>query len=255
MRKSVRVLAPLAAAALATAPLSAAHADHAEGSYQATLNEINNSGGSGMFSMEVNGKTATIDLNWSGLAETFQDGPYPHVQHVHIGNRGECPDMSADKNGDGVVSTPEGQPAYGGIGTTLSTEGGTGPSEGTNIQIAPGGGSTEYSRTFELNQDTQDALADGTGVVVVHGLDPADLSEQAANASSPLVPELPLAATAPALCGSLSGMPSGGVDTGAGTTDGVENAGMFALGGGLLFAGAGFYALRRRVPPKVEDAS
>lgn len=224
-----------------------AHADHAEGSYSATLNEINDSGGSGMFSMEVNGSEATINLNWSGLPESFNDGPYPHVQHIHIGNSGQCPTMDADENGDGIVDTVEGQPAYGMIGTTLSTKGGTGPDEGTNIKIAPSGGSTEYSRTFELNEDTQDALANGTGVVVVHGLNPANLSKEAANASSNLVPELPLAATAPALCGAVGSMPSGGVDTGTGSTAAVESQGLFGLSAALLATGGALVLLRRRL--------
>lgn len=248
MRAPLRTLAPLTAAslALAVAPMGTAAAQGADGSYQTTLNAINGSGGSGSAMVTVDGDQATVKLNWSGLAQTFDGNPYPHVQHIHIGGRGECPDPSADQNGDGIVDTPEGQPAYGEIGTTLSTKGDTGPGAGTNIKVAPSGSSTNYSRTFTLNQETRDALANGTGVIVVHGLNPADLSDEAANAKSSLVPELPLAATAPALCGALSGMPSGGVDTGTGSTAGVENLGLFGLGGGLLAAGAAFFGLRRR---------
>lgn len=247
MRKPLRMLVPLAAAGLTVAmsPM-AAQAAHGDGSYSATLNEMNGSGGSGMVNITVENDQATIDLSWSGLAETFNDGPYPHVQHIHIGARGECPTPDADTNGDGIVDTIEGQPAYGQIGTTLSTKGDTSAAAGTDITIAPSGGSTEYSRTFELNSKTVDALSNGTGVVVVHGLDPATLSEEAANAKSNLVPELPLAATAPALCGALSGMPSGGVETGSGSTSGVEQLGLLGASGGLLAAGAVFYTMRRR---------
>ncbi|WP_435748035.1 CHRD domain-containing protein [Nocardioides sp. SYSU DS0663] len=249
MKKSTRTIAPLAAAAamaVALAP-TAAFADHANGTYQTPLNPINDSGGSGMAMVTVEGDQATVKVSWSGLAETFMDGPYPHVQHIHIGAEGTCPPPSADTNGDGIVDTPEGQPFYGEIGTTLSTEGDTSPAAGTNIKIAPSGSSTDYERTFTLDEPTLDALANGTGVVVVHGLNPANLSEEAANAKSSLVPELPLAATAPALCGAFTSSPTGGVATGAGDTGGIEQAGLLALGGGLLAAaGAGAIMHRRR---------
>lgn len=250
MRKPTRLLVPLAAAALTVlAAPTAAFAGHADGTYQTTLDPLNGSSGSGMATISIADDQATVDVSWSGLPETFMDAPYPHVQHIHIGARGECPTMDADANGDGIVDTVEGQPSYGPIGTTLSTEGDTSPESGTNIKVAPGGSSVEYNRTFTLGQDTLDALSAGTGVIVVHGLDPATLSEEAANAKSNLVPELPLAATSPALCGALSGMPSGGVDTGGGATSGVENATLLGAGGGLLAvaAVAGIFTQRRRL--------
>ncbi len=85
-------------------------------------------------------------------------------------------------------------------------------------------------------------------MVVVHGLDPATLSPKAQKEKSPLVPSLPLAATAPALCGALTSMPVGGVATGTGSTAGVEHGGMLAAGGALLAGGAavGALATRRR---------
>ena len=248
MRKPTRTLLPLAAASVAIALTpTAAFADHANGSYQTTLDPLNGSSGSGMASITVNGDQATIDMSWSGLPETFMDAPYPHVQHIHIGAQGSCPPPSADKNGDGVVSTVEGQPFYGEIGTTLSTSGDTSPAAGTDLKIAPAGSSLDYSRTITLDEPTLDSLANGTGAIVVHGLDPATLSKEAAEAKSELVPELPLAATSPALCGALSSMPSGGVDTGSGSTSGTEDLALFGLGGGLLAAaGVGFAARRRQ---------
>lgn len=248
MRKPTKALVPLAAAALTVAMSPAAFADHANGTYQTTLDPLNGSTGSGMATISVTGDQATIDLSWSGLPETFMDAPYPHVQHIHIGAEGQCPTMDADGNGDGIVDTVEGQPSYGEIGTTLSTKGDTSADAGTNIKIAPGGSSVDYSRTITLGEPTLDALSSGTGVIVVHGLDPATLSKKAANAKSNLVPELPLAATSPALCGALAFMPSGGVDTGGGETSGVENAGLLGVGGGLMAAAgvAGFLTRRRR---------
>ncbi len=161
---------------------------------------------------------------------------------------GQCPTPSADKNNDGVISTTEGGPAYGGIGTTLSTKGDTSPKSGTNIKIAPGGGSTSYSRSITLSDATVASLKSGKAVIVVHGLDPATLSKKAQKEKSDLVPSLPLAATSPALCGVVSTMPAGGAATGTGSTSGLEDSGLIGLGGGMLALGAGaaFYAAGRR---------
>jgi hypothetical protein len=245
MRASLRTLLPLAVAALPLALSPAAHADSGT-SYSARLDSINGSGGSGMLTLKVHGNEATIHESWSGLAATFGGGDYPHVQHIHIGAQGQCPTQSADKNNDGVVSTTEGASAYGGIGATLSVKGDTSPAAGTNIKIAPAGSSTDYHRTIMLSQDTLDALQANTGVIVVHGLDPATLSKKAQNEKSDLVPSLPLAATSPALCGTLSSMPSGGVATGTGSTAGIEDLGLLVGGGSLVAAGGVLFATRRR---------
>lgn len=248
MHPALRVAVPFVAAAVPFA-LTQGTAHAADGSsYQATLNPLNHSTGSGMATVTVTGDQAVVKVSWSGLAASFGGNPYPHVQHIHIGGQGACPTTADDKNGDGVISTTEGGPAYGGIGTTLSTKGDTSPKAGTDITIAPSGDSTDYTRTITLSQDTLDSLQAGTGVVVVHGLDPATLSKKAQNEKSDLVPSLPLAATSPALCGTLTSMPTGGVATGTGSTAGIEDSGLLGVGGGLLAVGAGaaWFAVRRR---------
>jgi hypothetical protein len=220
--------------------------------YQATLNALNHASGSGSITISVNGDQATVSEHVSGLAATFMGGPYPHVQHIHGGANGQCPTMSADKNGDGVVSTVEGQPSYGPIQTTLSTSGDTSPKAGTNVKTAPGGADFNYSRTITLDSKTMDSLTSGKAVVVVHGLDPSTLSKKAQGEKSELVPSLPLAATSPALCGVLSASqmsstPVGSSPTGGGSTAGIEDEGLFALGGGLMLAAGGVLFARRRL--------
>ncbi|WP_026535510.1 hypothetical protein [Arthrobacter sp. H14] len=255
MKKKVFLLAPAVALGLTAMAGAPAVADHAAGSYSTTFQDINETGASGSAWVNVEGSTATVNLEASGLAETFNDAAFPHVQHIHIAAQGTCPTIAADDaNGDGIVDTVEGLPSYGEIGTTLSLgDADKSPAAATDISVAPSGGAFTYSETFELNEDTQDALADGTGVIVVHGIDPAGLSEAAASAKSNLVPELPLAATAPALCGALEMMPAGGADTGVTTAaatnggNGGSEIGMIALGGGLLAAAGGAYALRRKM--------
>ena len=221
-------------------------------SYQAELAALNHSTASGTFMLTLNGSQATITEHVDGLAATFGGKPYPHVQHIHIGAQGNCPTASADKDGDGVVSTTEGAGNYGGIGTTLSTSGDTSPAAGTTLTVAPSGASFDYKRTITLDDKTLAALKGGTGVVVVHGLDPATLSAKAQAAKSDLVPALPLAATSPALCGALTtsqmSMPSGAAATGGGSTAGLQDEGLIAGGAALVAAGAvaGGLALRRR---------
>lgn len=254
MSKPRKILAPFAAAgavaALSLAAPAAAQADTGNGNgnmMHATLNPVNSSGGSGSVMIKMHGNKATVTEHWSGLAAKFKGDPFPHVQHIHGMGNGKCPAMSADKNSDGVISTPEGQNAYGKIQTTLATKGDTSPKAGTDIKAAPGGSSTNYKRTFTVNDNTMKAMKNGNAVVVVHGLDPSGMPKKAQQEKSPLVKSLPLAATAPALCGQLH-MGAAGPNTGAGSTAGLEHSGMIAAGSGLLIAagGTGWVLSRRR---------
>ncbi|WP_125610711.1 hypothetical protein [Specibacter cremeus] len=258
-KKSAFLMVPALAAGalmLSVSPASAA----GDASYQATLGPINGTGASGTVMISLNGSQATVTEDVTGLAATFGGKPYPHVQHIHIGAKGMCPTTAADTNKDGVISTTEGAPAYGAIGTTLSTSGDTSPAAGTDLAVAGMGPTYHYERTFTMNAKTIAALQAGTAVVVVHGLDPATLSATAQKEKSDLVPSLPLAATSPALCGpvvasQMAEMPGGAPGTGithtaaTGTANGSE-AGLIAGGGALLLAAGGALAWRRRLAAK-----
>ncbi|MGF9647968.1 CHRD domain-containing protein [Pseudarthrobacter oxydans] len=252
MNKTLRLMAvptlALGALALSAAPAMAHDgADH----YQSTLSQLNGSAGSGTITVDVTGNQAHVVLNVSGMPATFMDAPYPHVQHIHGGAMGVCPDPSADKDGDQVISTTEGAPSYGGIVTTLSTSGDTSPAAGLDLKVGGQGAAYTVDRTFELNAETKAALAAGTAVVVVHGLDPATLSAAGQAAKSDLAPTLPLAATSPALCGTLTAgqmkMPAGGADTGIAQETGTDT-GALAIGSGLALVAlaGGAYVVRRR---------
>lgn len=250
MKKTLRLMAvpTLALAALALSGSPAMAADH---SYQSTLGQVNGSAGSGTVTVDVTGNQAHVVLKVSGMPATFMDAPYPHVQHIHGGAQGTCPAPSADKDGDKVISTTEGAPSYGGIVTTLSTSGDTSPAAGLDLKVAGQGAAYTVDRTFELNAETKAALEAGTAVVVVHGLDPATLSAAGQAAKSDLAPTLPLAATSPALCGTLKmgqmTMPVGGADTGVTQETGTDT-GALAVGGGLalIALAGGAYVVRRR---------
>ncbi len=260
MSKTSRMAIPVAALGIAgmalVLPAGSAGAATAT-SYQATLSPValNNVTGSGTVMLQLNGDQATVTEHVNGLAATFMDKPYPHVQHIHIpgagGGLGQCPAASDDTSGDGVLNTTEGTRAYGPIGTTLSTSGDTTPAAATTLTVAPSGASFDYTRTFTLDPATLSAVTSGKAVVVVHGLDPATLSAAAQAEKSELVPSLPLAATSPALCGALvasqaSSMPVGSSPTGGGSTSGLQDEGALAVGGALILAAGGVFAARRR---------
>ncbi|MBT1004052.1 hypothetical protein KIH31_15805 [Paenarthrobacter sp. DKR-5] len=248
MKKSAFLVAPaLALGALALSGSPAMAADTT--TYQANLASINGSSASGSLMITLNGDQATVSEQVSGLAATFGGKPYPHVQHIHIGGQGMCPTPAADTNKDGVISTTEGGPAYGGIGTTLSTSGDTSPAAGLTLTAAPSGPTINYNRTFTLDAKTVASLKSGKAVVVIHGLDPATLPAGAQKEKSDLVPSLPLAATSPAACGTLMAMPAGAPGTGITTPaqDQGPDMGLIAAGGGLVAAAGAAFAVRRKM--------
>ncbi len=208
--------------------------------------------GAGAFWMQLTGDQATITEHVTGLAAKFGAAAYPHVQHIHIDAQGTCPTASADTSGDGLISTTEGGPSYGKIGATLSTSGDSSPAAAVTLGVAPMGGTFNYSRTITLDAATLAAVKAGTAVIVVHGLDPSTLSAKVQAEKSDLVPSLPLAATSPALCGSLAesqmgSMPVGSSPTGGGSTSGLQDEALLGVGGGLLLATGGVFAARRRL--------
>lgn len=251
MRKAFAVPAvTLAAAAFPLLTAGTALADH-DGSYQATLGALNDSGVTGTGMVTLAGDQATVTVEASNLLAGS-----PHAQHFHIGAQGTCPTEADDANGDGIVSTPEAASYYGSIGASLTTTGDTSPDSGLAVDRFPTaeGGSYTYERTFAVSEDVQQAFAAGTAVLVVHGIDANGNGEYDAEAGmSELDPSLPLEATAPAACGALTAsqmgqMPTGGAETGAGSTSGIEN--QAAIGVGALAAvgaaTAGAVAYRRR---------
>lgn len=269
----------LACAAAMGVGVPAAHAaDGGSTTYQAKLAPValNTPSGaaSGSVWLTLNGDKLTVNEKVSGLATNlpkdkktldalgiptaFAGAPFPHVQHIHINGGDTCPTASADTNGDGVISTVEGQPAYGKIGTTFSVKGATDASTATDVTKAPGGGSFTYKRTFTVNQDTLSALKNNKAVVVVHGLNPTNAPKASLSTANSLGVTLPgaskklaLIGTAPALCGKLEAaqmntVPSGGVQTGGGSTSGTQDMGLFYGAGALVLGAGAVLGMRRR---------
>ena len=230
MRRSTK-LAPLALAL----PFVGVGSAWAVGSTNANLQPVplNGSAGSGTAMVQVNGSTIDFTLEASGLA----DGP--HAAHIHFGAdaRHECPTAAADADSDNRISTSDGVPAYGPIAVSLTQTGDTSDASGLAVERFASGASIQYMRGgVTVDPAVAEAVSQGQGVVVVHGV---AYEDERADAMSDLDPSLPASATDPALCGVLSAAPAGGADTGAGGAAGQEGTVMLALGGAALIAAVG----------------
>ncbi|WP_109471647.1 CHRD domain-containing protein [Ornithinimicrobium cavernae] len=252
MRTTRSRLAPLAVAALVGLPfLAAAPAsadDHGGTELSGTLAELNDSGASGTAWGMLEGNQLHIILESEGLL----DGA-PHAQHVHIGGTNTCPGADVEGTGpNGELQTSDGVPSYGGVALSLTNEPGmTSGEHALDVTNFPATGSYTYERTIEVDAETAAQIADGNGVVVVHGVDHDGSGTYDGDAKSDLDPALPAEATNPALCGELEvaqmEMPEEGVATGGGGTAGTEHIGLLTMGVlALGLGGLGLAATRRR---------
>ena len=219
----------------------------------------NDSGSSSTAKLTVDGDSLKISIKGKGFTPNS-----PHAQHFHGSFSGDkkftCPDSSADKDGDGQVNTEEGLPMYGDVILSLTTSGDTSAKSGLAIDRMPKAdakGNLSYDRTI--------ALPAGAGAklknlhIVQHGLDAngndkydLDALGESTFAKSLGVNGIPEEATNPATCGTVSSasaaeMPSGGVDTGDGSTAGIEAGGAFGLAGAAFAAAGGALLYRRRL--------
>ncbi|MEX1077745.1 MAG: hypothetical protein WED09_01375 [Homoserinimonas sp.] len=232
MRKNSALrLSALGAALVVTATLGVSSAQaHNPGTTEArgktvtlnaSLTELNNSGVSGSASAVVhNKKIKHIEVHAEGLSPDA-----PHAQHIHYGDDAlnECPTLELDSNGDGRLNTLEGLPAYGPVVVSLTTSGDTSPASLLAVDRFPvaDNGVINYSRDnikftdvagtgygadgLGTAEQIADAIRDGEGVLVIHGLDydGNGAYNLSAEGASDLDPNLPAEATDPAACGIL----------------------------------------------------
>ncbi len=238
----------LAAAGLFLALTGAPAAAQDEESYSGTLAPMNDSGASGDISISLNGTTADITINVSGVSD------FVHAQHLHgeFGVTGSCPSgTDLDADGDGIVNTVEGVPNYGTVKVSLTTDGDTSEAYALQIDSFPvgSGGSYTYTRSFELTEETAAGLGDL--FFVVHGFDADGSGEYDGDARSPLSDDLPLEATMPIGCATLvqaASTPAGGVAAGGGgtSTSSTSSTVPFALGAAVILGGTVLVVNRQR---------
>lgn len=240
-----------ATAALVSLPLAAGPAGADESNeLTAELTQLNDSGASGTAWATVVGTHVEISLEMQGLL----DGA-PHAQHIHIGGQNVCPANDQEGSGfEGALQVSDAADQYGAVAVSLTKEPGmTGAEHGLDVDDFPAEAGYSYARTIEVSEEMAQQIADGDGVVVVHGVDHDGSGTYDGDTKSDLDPKLPSEATDPAACGELDAaqmtMPHGGVETGGSSTSGIEYPA--ALGLGMLAVALGAFGLvaarRRRV--------
>ncbi len=212
MSKTVRALAlaaPVVSMALFAAPASAGgEAPYEKGEVVAELSPVPGNGVEGRGHAEVefdrHGQIDEFELKAQGLLADA-----PHAAHIHFGEqaRHECPGLDDDTNMDGHLNTSEGAPAYGPVQVSLTTRGDTSPASVLAIDRYDTAthGTIDYEREEPVptSDEVARAIADGKGVVVVHGVDYDGNGKYSGDVMSDLDPSLPTEATDPALCGVL----------------------------------------------------
>jgi hypothetical protein len=258
MKLSRTLLAVPAAAVILLAVPGAALADE---SVHVQLDALNHSGASGTATLTaMSDGDLKVSIDSKGLVPNS-----PHAQHLHGSTMGmdfHCPDMSADKNHNGYVSTEEGMPVYGNIFISLTTKGDVSPKSGLAIDRMPtadADGNLSYDRTIPAADLPAGTIAHLKDLhIVEHGIDANNNGKydlqglgESTLAKSAGIKGIPEEATDPATCGMVSGaaagsVPVGGVATGDGSTR--HNAtGTYALGGVALLGAAGALFARRRI--------
>lgn len=201
MKKLGLLLTLIAALSLSFATVAYAKTVAPVKVYRATLSSLNGSGASSNVTLLLRGQRLTVITASRGLAPGL-----PHAQHIHgvIGGKNSCPTRAADSNGDGLISTAEGLPAYGPIDVSLTTRGDTSPNSGLAVNrfpVAFGNGTVVYKRSFTVSAKVARNL--GNLHIVQHGVDLNNSGRYDGRARSSIDPSLPLEATIPADCGQI----------------------------------------------------
>ena len=177
--------------------------------FRVELDELNDSGASGVARLRLEGDQLHIRIRARGLAPNLV-----HAQHIHGVGNSECPppDLmpSSHEQPDGTMqsflSTSDGAPFYGPIISSLTTAGETTPAQGLSVEVMPVAdekGRVRYDRTITLPAEVAESITDFQ--IVQHGVDFNDNAAydfEGAGASD-LDPALPQEATAPASCGTI----------------------------------------------------
>lgn len=226
--------------------------------FTAELRQANDSGASAVAEITLDGNTAEVSLSGDG----FFDG-FPHAMHIHgePGGNNVCPpamnpgedgfeDIASQAMTDGtpILSVVDGAAFYGGVASSLTTEGDASGDSALAVERFPTSGTLDYHRTIEVSEAVANDLS--SLHLVVHATDLngdgeiGPVEDQDGNEiPSSLNDDLPIEATAPAACGQIVAVAAGGIDTGAGgtatgSTDTGLLAGVLALGGLAAFGAA-----------------
>lgn len=233
MRRTPAVIGATTALFLGAAVGSPALAqDDTAETLTAQLSQMNESAAIGTATVQIEGNQVTVSVQSADVSAGL-----PHAQHIHIGGENRCPPLEVAV-GDGLIDTVEGQPFYGEIAVSLTTEGDVGADSALAVErfpVADETGTLSYERTFDLPEGvTAEDLMNG--VIVQHGISAlgGDPVQYDGDVVSPLDPNLPLEATIPTLCGALEVQApgAGGASTTTTTAAGQQQATTTTAAGG-----------------------
>lgn len=163
------------------------------------FDELNGSGVDGDVAIVIDDSTMSVTLSAESLSADL-----PHAMHVHFdpGQPSECPDLDEfDIDGDELLTTVEGVPAYGPVQFALTVDGETSPDSGLALDrfaTADSDGVLTFARDIEVSDP--DMLAGMQVAVVIHGMDIDESGEYDGDFASSLDPSVPLEATIPVAC-------------------------------------------------------
>ncbi len=178
--------------------------------FRVELDELNDSGATGVARLRLQGDQLHIRIRARGLVPNLV-----HAQHIHGVGSGECPPpdlmpsqhMRPDGTVQNFLDTSDGEPFYGPIVSSLTTEGETTPAQGLSVEVMPVAdekGRVRYDRVITLPAEVAENITDFQ--IVQHGVDfngNAAYDFEGAGASD-LDPAFPQEATAPANCGTIN---------------------------------------------------
>lgn len=233
-------------AAVAYGPsVSAQSSSSAPQTFQVNLAQANKSGASGTATLTLTGNSLKVSLRASGVSAN-----QAHALHLHAGGRGACAATNADGNRDGFVDSKEAESAVGPIKISLTNSGDTAPGSALAVDRMPKAdnrGNLSYDRTFNLPSgvsaaDMQRATID------IHGISSLfnDKARYDGDKKSELDNRLPFETTAIAACGALASAPNGTLNTGFGSTAGIESPVLLTAGAIALMGALGLVVYSRR---------
>ena len=242
------VLTPAVASAAPVAAVATGH-DYIAMLAPVAVNKVT---GSGEAWLTLDGTSAKFTVQVSGLLNGA-----PHAAHIYLGGKGTCPTGTAGQ----ALTLADATPALGTAAASLTNTGDTSSAAAWAHDQYPTPSDYTYSRTFDVTPAVAAAVADGTAVFVVNGIDyngngKYDTSLGTTAGDSSVSAE----ESAPALCGGfvpsqMETIPTGSADTGGGSAAASSHPMQIGLGALALTAAAGFglLARRRRVAGAAED--
>ncbi|GHD22054.1 hypothetical protein [Nocardiopsis kunsanensis] len=222
----------------------------------AQLQPLNDSSASGTAMVELKGTEVTVDIESTGLEPNMNT-----AQHFHISEQDMCAPASENGEDGTEANDRSGGDSFYEPAISLTTSGSTRAEDGLNLDSMPPAndeGEVSYRRTFEVQEEVADQLANEEAVIVQHsvasgGVDAYESNSVEENGDQDEAAEK---TAQPGTCGELVAAPENGMDTGfGGTADtgsssagmaGLGTAGMVGLGAGLIVA-AGAAAISGRL--------